>query len=121
MIAAPIANHALELQVDLAFLGGPAGLAANLDFIVKRPFRLGEAWRPYVGIGPSISLEHLNAEPRDSSTSSFGVSGVGGAYYWFTGECAAMAYAQYTAVFAKPFRNALLLGFGFSYAFTADL
>ena len=61
MIATPIAWHELELQVDLAFFGGPAGLASSLDFLLKRPFRIGDAWRPYIGIGPvgePGALEH---------------------------------------------------------------
>ena len=119
MFEVPLFHHQMEVELSVGLGHGLTGLTVPVDLLAKHAFRLGEHWRPYVGVGPSLTFEH---DPYGADTgeinATWGAAGNVGAYYWFTRNCAVFAYGEYTAVFAEAFRNEIEMAVGVAFAIT---
>lgn len=85
----------LELELNVALVSAPGGLAIPIDLLFKKPFHASRHVTPYVGLGPALEVEVLE------DTEVFGgVTAATGLYIWVSRFVGFDIELDYTARFS---------------------
>lgn len=90
-------EHILEIELSAAGFWDGNKRFVTLDLLAKRSFEF-ERFNPYVGIGPSLSIDILEEE----TTTAVGATLGAGGYYWLTDHIGVDVDVAYSLISRGP-------------------
>ncbi len=102
----------LEIELCARAMANNHLVSVPIDVLFKIPFHINETVHPFVGIGPTVVLQHS----KDAETEVF-FGGVlaAGSYFWFAESWAFIAELNYNLVYEHGIVNELGVNIGLAY------
>ena len=90
-------EHILEIELSAAGFWDGGKRFVTLDLLAKKSFEF-ERFNPYIGIGPSLSIDILEEETTTAVGATLGV----GCYHWFTDHVGIDVDVAYSLISRGP-------------------
>lgn len=97
----------LEIELSVAGVDTDEGTAVPIDLLLKKSFEFGRI-NPYVGIGPSISVDIVDGEAETSAGCAFAI----GTYIWMSDHVGIDVDVDYALVSNRGAAQELTLSLG---------